>query len=390
MKSELLTKDNMLFLPTYKRLPIDISHGDGVFLFDKKGDRYLDFFSGLAVNALGYAHPEIIEAVNSQISKFAHLSNNFLTDIQIEFTSLLLKHSGMSRAFLTNSGTESVEAAIKLIRKTKGPDKKIFSLSNGFHGRTYGAISLTAKDKYRLGFEPLLPNTRILKFNDIEDLRSHISGDTAALFLEFIQGEGGINCITKEYIDLISKLRDKYKFIVVSDAIQCGIGRTGKPFSHNHYDFIPDIIVTAKAIGGGLPLGAMLVSAELIGGFEVGTHGTTFGGNPVCCAAGKVVLKKVFEEGLMISVKENGVYFKQNLYKMAEKFSVIKDIRGFGFMLGVELNEDCVNIVERMREKFVLVNCTGTNVIRILPPLIADKNHIDLFINTLEEVLGNR
>ena len=230
MEQNFLQRDNELFLPTYNRLPIDISHGEGVFLFDKNGNKYLDFFSGLAVNSLGYAHPEIIEAVSKQIGRFAHLSNNFLTDIQIEFTSLLLKYSGMSKAFLTNSGTESVEAAIKLIRKVKGPDKIIYSFTNAFHGRTYGAVSLTAKDKYRKGFEPLLPNTAILKYNDISDLENHIDDNTAALFLEFIQGEGGINSVTNEFVEKINQLRDKHKFIVVADAIQDGIGRTGKPF----------------------------------------------------------------------------------------------------------------------------------------------------------------
>lgn len=390
MEQNFLNRDAELFLPTYKRLPIDISHGEGVFLFDKNGNKYLDFFSGLAVNALGYAHPEIVEAVSNQIGRFAHLSNNFLTDVQIEFTSLLLKYSGMSKAFLTNSGTESVEAAIKLVRRVNGPDKIIYSLTNAFHGRTYGAVSLTAKEKYRKGFEPLLPNTAILKYNDVNDLENNINDNTAALFLEFIQGEGGINCVTNEYVDAINRLRAKHKFIVVADAIQCGIGRTGKPFSHNHYNFVPDVIVSAKAIGGGLPLGAMLVSAEYKNVFEVGTHGTTFGGNPVCCAAGIVVLKKVFEEGLMNSVKEYGEYFMRKLNELAGKHSSIKNVRGKGFMIGVEIDSDCSNTVAKMRSKFVLVNCTSTNVIRILPPLIADQNHIGLFIQTFDEVLSDR
>lgn len=380
-------KDAELFLPTYNRLPIDISHGEGVFLFDKNGNKYLDFFSGLAVNALGYAHPKIIDAVCSQVKRFGHLSNNFLTDVQIDFTTLLLKYSGMSRAFLTNSGTESVEAAIKLIRKIKGPYKIIYSFTNGFHGRTYGAVSLTAKEKYRKGFEPLLQNTAILKYNDTDDLYRNINENTAAIFIEFVQGEGGINSVTKSFVSTLEELREKYSFIIVSDSIQCGIGRTGRPFSHNHFDFHPDIIVSAKAIGGGLPLGAMLVSPALINGFETGTHGTTFGGNPVCCAAGTVVLKEVFENGLMEKVKENGEYFLKRLSDLKNKHSKIVDIRGYGYMLGVQLNEDCSVIVRKLREKLVLVSCTSTSVIRILPPLIADINHIDDFILTLDEVL---
>ncbi len=387
MSQNISQKDAELFLPTYNRLPIDISHGEGVFLFDKEGKKYLDFFSGLAVNALGYAHPKIIDAVTNQVKRFGHLSNNFLTDVQIEFTTLLLKYSGMSRAFLTNSGTESVEAAIKLVRKVKGPDKIIYSFSNGFHGRTYGAVSLTAKEKYRKGFEPLLPNTSILKYNDTDDLYRNINEKTAAVFLEFVQGEGGINSVTKSFVSSLEELRDKYGFIVVSDSIQCGIGRTGKPFSHNHFGFEPDIIVSAKAIGGGLPLGAMLVSSSLVNGFETGTHGTTFGGNPICCAAGTVVLKEVFENGLMEKVKENGKYFLTLLSDLKNKHPKIVDVRGYGYMLGVQLDEDCSVIVKRLREKLILVSCTSTNVIRILPPLIADQNHIDNFVLIFDEVL---
>lgn len=387
MSQNISDKDTELFLPTYNRLPIDISHGEGVFLFDKQGNKYLDFFSGLAVNALGYAHPRIVDAVTSQVKRFGHLSNNFLTDVQIEFTSLLLKYSGMSKAFLTNSGTESVEAAIKLVRKVKGPDKYIFSFTNGFHGRTYGAVSLTAKEKYRKGFEPLLPNTSILKYNDVNELKKNVNENTAAIILEFVQGEGGINYVSQSFVDAINELRAKYGFIVISDSIQCGIGRTGKPFSHNHFSFEPDVIVCAKAIGGGLPLGAMLVSSPLTNAFETGTHGTTFGGNPICCAAGSVVLKEVFENGLIETVKVNGEYFLSKLSALKKKHNKIVDVRGFGYMLGVQLNEDCSNTVKQLREKFVLVSCTNTNVIRILPPLIADKNHIDTFIKTLDEVL---
>ncbi|QQS37938.1 MAG: acetylornithine/succinylornithine family transaminase [Ignavibacteriales bacterium] len=387
MKNIIAVKDSELFLNTYNRLPIDISHGKGVYLYDKSGKKYLDFFSGLAVNALGYAHPEIVEAVTNQIQRFAHLSNNFLTDIQIEFTELLLKHSRMSKAFLTNSGTESVEAAIKLVRKIKGPDKIIYSLSNGFHGRTYGAVSLTAKEKYRKGFEPLLPNTAIITFNDVNELKQNVNENTAAVFTEFIQGEGGINCLTKEYVDVLNDLRNKFGFIIVSDSIQCGIGRTGDPFSHDHYNFTPDLIVTAKAIGGGLPLGALLVSDKLSSAFETGTHGTTFGGNPVCCAAGKVVLKKVFEEGLIDSVRQNGKLFIERLNVLKSKYSVIKEIRGRGYMIGVEMKNECSEIVTALRERFILVNCTNNNVIRILPPLIAEIDHINLFLYEFEKVI---
>jgi len=391
MYMDILEKDKNLFLSTYNRLPLNIDFGQGVHLFDKEGNRYLDFFSGLAVNALGYAHPRIVQAVADQISKFAHLSNNYITDIQIEFTELLLKYAKMSKAFLTNSGTESIEGAIKLIRKKFGPDKKIFALTDSFHGRTYGALSLTGRQKYKTGFEPLLPNISYINFNDVADLEKKIDNDTAAIFLELIQGEGGINLVSQDLITKIIELKKRYSFLIVADEIQSGIGRTGRPFAYNHFNLSPDIVVVAKAIGGGLPLGAFLVSPEISDVFEIGKHGTTFGGNPVSCAAGKVVLEVVFESGLMNEVAELGDYFFNQLLEIKKMFpGDIKDVRGKGFMIGIELSYECSDIVKEMREKKVLVNCTNKNVIRILPPLISTKSDIDFFLFNLHETLKTK
>lgn len=384
----LFEKEKELFLHTYKRIPVIISHGEGVYLYDKDGKKYLDFFSGLAVNALGYADPEIISAVSGQMKKYSHLSNNFITDIQIEFTERLLKYSGMASAFLTNSGTEAVEGAIKIVRKVKGSGKKIFSFSGSFHGRTYGALTLTQKEKYRMGFEPLLPDISGIEFNNPDDLENKIDENTAAVFIELIQGEGGIIPASKEFAEKIYELRKKYSFILVADEIQTGTGRTGKPFAYNHFYLKPDIVVTAKAIGGGLPLGALLVSEDLKNVFSIGIHGTTFGGNPAACAAGNVVLKKVFEEGLMNDVHENGEYFYNQLEKLINDFpDDIKEIRGKGFMLGAEHNYECSKIVDSFREDGILVNCTNQNVVRILPPLIAEKKHIETFISVYRKIL---
>ncbi len=380
--------DKQLFLSTYNRIPIELDYAKGIYLFDKKGNKYYDFFSGLAVNALGYSHPKIIEEVTNQINLFAHLSNNFITDIQIKFSEKLLKFSEMNKLFLTNSGTEAVEAAIKLIRLKSGPDKIIYSLSNSFHGRTYGALTLTAREKYRNGFEPLLPNTGEIKLNDCEDLKTKVNSNTAAVFLEFIQGEGGINEISDEFVNELFYLKAKHNFFIVADEIQAGIGRTGKPFSFNYFNVKPDIIITAKAIGGGLPLGAMLVTEQLTDVFTVGKHGTTFGGNPVCCAAGLVVLNEVFENGLMNSVFNLGNYFKENLLKIKEKYpDKIKDVRGKGFMLGVELNGDGNVVVKEMLKRNILTNCTNQNVIRILPPLITLREEINCYLSNFEDVI---
>lgn len=388
--NQLIDKEHQLFLPTYKRIPFDIKSGEGIFLIDKNNNRYLDFFAGLAVNALGYAHPKIIKAVTDQISKFAHLSNYFISDIQIKFAEKLLNISNADKAFLTNSGTEATEAAIKLIRKKFGPDKKIFSLTNSFHGRTYGALSITNRPKYQKGFEPLLQNCDTIKFNDVIDLKDKINEKTAAIFVEFIQGEGGIYEITDQFAEELTSLKQKFDFIIVADEIQSGIGRTGKNFTFNYYNIEPDLILVAKAIGGGLPLGALLTSKNLNDVFSYGEHGTTFGGNPVACAAGLVVLEEVFENGLIKNVFELGDYFKTRLTDIKNKFTdKIKDVRGKGFMIGVELTFPGQIIVDEMFKRKILTNCTNNNVIRILPPLIARKEHIDLYLNNFEEVISS-
>ncbi len=391
MEPAILNLEKELFLHTYNRLPIEISHGSGVNLIDKEGNRYLDFFSGLAVNALGYSHPKIVQAVCTQIQKFAHLSNNYITDVQIEFTELLLKYSGMSKAFLTNSGTESVEGTLKLLRKHYGPDKTIYSLTGSFHGRTYGAVTLTGKEKYTNGFAPLLPGIDHINFNNVSDLTRKIGKNTAAVFVEFIQGEGGINVVSEEFAQELINLRNEFDFAIVSDEIQSGIGRTGKPFACNHHNIKPDIIVSAKAIGGGLPLGAILVSEKFDNVFTPGIHGTTFGGNPVCCAAGKVVLEEVFENGLMDKVYELGNYLSNQLGEIKLMFPEdINEIRGKGFMQGIELNYPGNDIVKKMRERKVLTNCTNNTVLRLLPPLISEKNDIDFFLYNLHEVMKNK
>ena len=389
--SHIFEKEKELFLSTYKRIPVEIERGEGVYLYDKEGNKYLDFFSGLGVNALGYAHPDINEAIRKQIEKYSHLSNFFITESQIKFAEKILKYSEMSGIFLTNSGAEANEGVIKIIRKIKGKEKKIYALTGGFHGRTYGALTLTASEKYQHGFEPLLQNIEYVEFNDTKDLQNKVDINTAALFIEFIQGEGGIFPASEEFVKNIKALRKKFSFLLVADEIQCGIGRTGKAFGYNHYNVEPDIIVVAKSAGGGLPLGAILVSAELKEILAAGDHGTTFGGNPVACAAGNVVLEKVFEGGLLTKVSENGDYVIGLLSKLKKEFPKdIKEIRGKGYMVGIEHNYECAKLVEEFRNRGVLVNCTNKNVIRILPPLIAEKEHFNFFISAYREILKEK
>lgn len=386
--NDFLDREKQLFLQTYKRLPIDISYGEGVHLIAKDGTRYLDLMGGLGVNSLGYSHPEIIDSITKQIEKFSHLSNYFITDIQLDFTEMLLKYSNMSRAFLTNSGTEAVEAAIKVIRKMKGKDAEIFSLSNSFHGRTYGALSLTNRPLYKNGFAPTLSDIKTIKFNNVNDLQQKVNKNTAAIFVEFLQGESGINLISKEFVDSLSKMKNKYNFAIIADCIQSGIGRTGKPFAFSHFDITPDIILVAKSIGGGLPLGALLVGKEFDDSFTYGSHGSTFGGNPVSCSAGIVVLKQVFENGLMDNAAKIGMYIKNQLKELIKVFpDKIKEIRGLGFMIGIEMNSDCNTLIGQFLNRNIITNCTNQNVLRLLPPLITGKNDIDFFLYNFHEIL---
>jgi predicted acetylornithine/succinylornithine family transaminase len=384
---DILIDEPEYLLQTYSRIPIKISHGKGVYLFTEDGKKYLDFFSGLAVNALGYGNEKIILAIEEQIKKYIHLSNYYVNSPQVELAKRLVKYSGLSKVFFTNSGTEATEASIKLIRKLFGPDKKIVTFSNAFHGRTYGSLSLGGKEKYKKFFVPLLPNIIQLEFNDVEQLKKNINHETAAIYLEFIQGEGGVRVVSDEFISMIKLLKKKYDFLLVADEVQTGIGRTGKPFAYNHFDVIPDLLIVAKAIGGGLPLGALITNKKYSNIFEAGDHGSTFGGNPVACAAGLEVINEVFENGLVEEVARLGEYFLNKLRNIRNEYSnLIIDVRGLGFMLGVELNQPCSDISDEFRKRGILINCTNETVLRILPPLISKQENIDLFLREFKSI----
>lgn len=382
-------KESRLFFHTYKRLPLEVERGEGCYLYTKDGKKYLDMFSGLAVNALGYAHPAIIKAVEEQVRKYTHLSNFFIQERQIQLAERLLTLSGFDKIFFSNSGTEAIEGSIKLIRKwgKQNGKKIIFGMSNGFSGRTMGALSLMDKEKYREGYEPFLPNFDSIDFNNVDDLTSKVDGQTAAVFLEFIQGEGGIVGVTEEFVSALKSLREKFGFLIVADEIQSGIGRTGKLFGFQHFDIVPDIITVAKPIGGGLPVGAIIGSKKVADVWTYGVHGTTFGGNPVACAAGVATLDTVMTDSFLKNVVANAEYFKAKVVEMKAKFPVIKEIRVYGYMIGIELTIESSSIVDAILQKGVLVNSTAGNVIRILPPLIAGKQEFDRLLTVLSEVL---
>lgn len=381
-------KDKEYLVHIYKRLPVEISHGEGVFLFSKDSKKYLDFFSGLAVNALGYGNKKIINSIEDQLKKYIHLSNYYLNSPQIILAEKLIKCSGLSKVFFGNSGTEAIEASLKLIRKFNGPDKKIISFSNGFHGRTYGSLSIGGKEKYKKQFSPLLPNTVQLNFNNVDELKRSVNNHTAAVYIEFIQGEGGIQVASQQFIQQLIELREKYGFAIVADEIQTGLGRTGKLFAFNHYDVKPDMIVIAKAIGGGLPLSALLINKKYSSVFQLGDHGSTFGGNPLACAAGLAVVETIFEDGFLQEVEKLGNYFIDKLKIIAKKNPLkIVEVRGLGFMIGVEMRTPCNKIINEFISNCVLVNCTIDNVIRILPPLISTQSNIDNFLEILSFII---
>lgn len=390
MTETILEKEQQLFFHTYKRLHLDVDRGEGCNLFTKDGTRYLDFFGGIAVNALGYNHKRLCQAVEEQIHKYIHVSNYFVQEPQVKLAEKILAASNFKRIFFTNSGTEATEGAIKLARKwgKQSGKTQLFGLSNAFHGRTMGALSLMDKQKYRDGYEPFIENVGHLKFNDIDDLRKNVNEHTLGIFVEFVQGEGGINVVSQEYADEMQALRDRYKFLIIADEIQSGIGRTGKLFGFNHAGASPDIVILAKPIGGGFPLGAILGNTCVAETFTYGVHGTTFGGNPVACAAGLVVLEEVLDRGLMRHAEEIGVYLISRLSQLKKDFpTVIAEVRGFGCMIGVELTMDGQPIVEEMQRKGVLVNCTNVNVLRLVPPLIVTKEQCDEFMLNLRSVL---
>ena len=389
MNETFLEKEQELFFHTYKRLPLEIERGDGCYLFTRDGTRYLDFFGGIAVNALGHNHPRLCKAIEEQIHKYIHVSNYFVQEPQIKLAEKILSASKFNRIFFTNSGTEATEGAIKLARKWGKPSGKtqLFGLSNAFHGRTMGALSLMDKKKYREGYEPFIENVGHLKFNDVQDLRNNVNDKTLGIFVEFVQGEGGIFVVSQDYARELKALRDKFGFLIIGDEIQSGIGRTGKLFGFDHTGVVPDIVILAKPIGGGLPLGAILGNERVAEVFTYGVHGTTFGGNPVACAAGVVVVDEVLEKGLMRHAEEIGIYLLSRLSQIKKDFpALISEVRGFGCMIGIELTMDGQPVVDEMQKRRILVNCTNVNVLRLVPPLIVTQVQCDEFVNALRSV----
>jgi acetylornithine/N-succinyldiaminopimelate aminotransferase len=395
-QSEIITdalyaRDKKVFFPTYDRFTIgQIVSASGPYIYTENGDRYLDVIAGLGVNALGHSHPAVVKAVQEQAASYMHLSNLYLQDVQVELAEKFSAMSGWSKVFFTNSGTEAVEGALKLARKYfSSPDKiELVGVSNCFHGRTYGALSVMDKEKYRKDFGPFLEDSKCMIPYSEENLLQSVSEKTASVIIEVIQGEGGIVEIPVSFVNTLHELQNKFGFLIIADEIQSGIGRTGKFFAYDHYGLRPDIVVCAKAIGGGLPLGAILSNDTIASAFTPGAHGTTFGGNALACAAGLAVLTEL-ENGLLDQVQSESAYLHHKLFELKEKYpQAITEIRGKGFMIGVELAKPAKEIHIALLEKKFITNVTANTVLRLLPPLIFDHANTDDFIRAFDEVLS--
>ena len=373
-----------------------LDRGAGVYLYDLENNRYLDFIGGIAVNSLGHAVPEIIGAIAQQTAKLMHVSNLYHTAPHVQLAKLLVDHAFPSKIFFCNSGSESIEAALKFTRRWAfgigGEDKhEIVSFQDSFHGRTYGAISATAQPKYHEGFKPMLPGMVYLPFNDVDALDKAISAErTATVIVEPVQGEGGVNTAQIEFLKHLRALCDERQVALIFDEIQCGLCRTGKLFAYQHHGIEPDIMTLAKPLAGGLPIGAVMMKPHIAEALKPGLHGSTFGANPVACHTALAVVQKMIDENIAEQATKTGEALTNGLRALQTKHSDIKDIRGSGLLIGIEFEDKIDGILAACREKGLLVGSAGENVLRFAPPLILEQAHIDEALAILDEVLTAR
>ena len=388
--------ESRLLLTTYERSPILFARGEGVYLIDEQGKRYLDLLSGIGVNALGYGNAVIEGAIARQSRALIHTSNLFYHEGQAELALRLTERTGLDRAFFANTGTEAWEGALKLARAYAGLRRsegagigtKFLALEQSFHGRTFGSMSTTYKAKYREPFGPVVPGVEFVRFNDVDDLRAKFSSDVCAILVEAIQGEGGIRPLTQEFFAEARALSNSTGALLIADEIQAGMGRTGKWCAYQHYGIQPDITTLAKPLAGGLPLGAVLCSEEVARAMHAGMHGTTFGGGPLACAVAIAVIDAMERDGLLAHAAEVGDYFQEQLRALARRHETIVEVRGKGLMLAAELDsaELAKLTVAEMLKRGILINCTSDTVLRFLPAYILEREHVDMAIEALDEI----
>ena len=376
---------------TYSRYPVLLVRGKGTRVWDLEGEEYLDFVSGLAVCNLGHCHPRVVKAIQEQAEKLIHVSNFYYIEPQIQLASLLCKHSFADKVFFCNSGAEANEGAFKLARKYAkekiGKDRyEIITMERSFHGRTLATLTATGQEKFRKGYEPLMPGFKYVPFDDVKALRNAIDSRTCAVMLEPIQGEGGVNCPSEGYLKSLREICDDAGLLLIYDEVQVGMGRTGKLFAYEHDGIEPDMLTLAKSLAGGVPIGALLIKNGVADSFKPGDHASTFGGNPLATAAGVAAFTTILEERMLENCQEMGDHFLSQLEEIKKKFPFVKEVRGKGLILGMELKIDGSPIVREMLKKKILINCTMGNVLRFLPPLIVTKEEIEQVVWTLGEV----
>lgn len=388
---EIIDLNNQYLCQTYARFPVAFVRGEGCRLWDAEGKEYLDLFASLAVMNLGQCHPAVVKAVQEQVATLTHISNLHHTVPQARLAELLCKNSFGDKVFFCNSGAEANEAAIKLARKY-GVDKRdgryeILTALGSFHGRTMATIAATGQEKVRQGFGPVLAGFRYVAYDDLAAMEAAVSDKTVAILVEPIQGEGGVVMPQPGYLKGLRDICDRHGLLLIADEVQVGIGRTGKLFAYEHSGIEPDIMPLAKALGGGIPIGAMVARAEVAESFSLGSHGSTFGGNAVACAAGVAVIETLLNAGVLENCQKMGAYFFSKLQALKEQFSFITEVRGQGLILGAELNREGAGIASTCLEEGLLINCAAGKVLRFIPPLIITKDQIDQGMDILEKVL---
>ncbi|MGE5173998.1 MAG: acetylornithine transaminase [Betaproteobacteria bacterium] len=394
--NDILADSQKYIMNTYSRQPLVLVKGRGTRVYDSDGREYIDFVSGVATCNLGHCHPRVVVALQKQAQRLIHVSNHFHNEPQINLAKALVRHSFADKAFFCNSGTEAVEAAIKLARRyareiMKQDRYEIITMRGSFHGRTMGALSATAQERFHKSFEPMVPGFRYVPFDDVESVTRAVNEQTCAILVEPIQGEGGVNVPSDGYLRALRDICDKHKILLMLDEIQTGMGRTGKLFAYEHGSITPDVAVLAKGLGAGMPIGALLATDKAAQGLTPGSHGSTFGGNPLACATALASLEALIEDNIIIpTVEQLGEYFLRGLERLRGKYSFVKNVRGKGLLVGMELDFPGKEIVSACLKEGLLINCTMDTVLRFMPPLIITEEEIDRLLETLDGIFAKR
>jgi acetylornithine aminotransferase len=396
MPTEELKQDAARYLmQTYTRQPLSIVRGRGTKVYDLEGREYIDFVGGIAVNILGHGHPDLVQAIQRQAAQLIHTSNLYYTEPQVKLAQMLVDHSFADKVFFCNSGAEANEAAIKLARRYSH-DKygagrfEIITMKNSFHGRTMATLTATGQEKIQKGYEPLLPGFNYVAFNNLEELERAVTDKTAAIMLELIQGEGGVHVADREYLKQMRDLCAQKDVLLIFDEVQTGMGRTGTLFAYEQFGVQPDIMTLAKGLGGGVPIGACLATDSIATAFSPGSHASTFGGNPLACAAGLTVCRILLEGQVLDHAYRMGEYFTKGLFDCKEQHRVVREVRGLGLLQGIDLDMDAKAVVNECLARGILINATGDHVLRFVPPLIITKLEIDRLLNTLAQIFSKQ